>query len=166
MHLKVYTDYALRVLIFVGLRGEVWSTISEIAKSYGISKNHLRKVVHQLSQHGYIETAQGRRGGMRLGKPAEDITVGEVVRVMEEEMVLVECFDPLRSKCCIGRACVLRSVLHDALAAFMATLDRYRLSDLIGARHALSDLLGIGGAAPPARSRPKAAMRDRPRGRE
>ena len=144
MHLKAYTDYALRVLVFVGVKAEEWSTISEIAKSYGISKNHLRKVVHQLSQHGFIETAQGRHGGIRLGRPADQIGVGEVVRAMEDGMVLVECFNPAGSQCRIAPACVLRSVLHDALGAFMRALDGHRLSDLIGARHALADLLNIG----------------------
>ena len=143
MRLTRYTDYALRVLIFAGVRPSEICTIDSIAVNYGISKNHLRKVVHRLSRLGYIATAQGRKGGIRLNCPLEQIRLGDIVRRMEPDLRLVECFEPEHSRCRIQSACVLRSVLHDALAVFLATLDRHTLADLVKPRHALADLLDL-----------------------
>lgn len=159
MRLTRYTDYALRVLIFAALNARALSTIDAISAGYGISKNHLRKVVHDLSRHGFIETVQGRNGGIRLSKPAEEIRVGTVLRQMEQDMCLVECFDPPTNTCRIVGACALRSMLHDSLAAFLANLDRYSLADLVKPRHALADILGLrtppGTAMQPATPRPR-----------
>jgi Rrf2 family nitric oxide-sensitive transcriptional repressor len=143
MRLTLYTDYALRVLIFVGVNRDAISTIDAITEGYGISKNHLRKVVHDLSRHGFIETHQGRKGGIRLGQPPESIKVGAVVRAMEQDRGIVECFDPTAPYCRIQPACALRSILDDALNSFLQTLDRYTLADMIRPRHALADLLAV-----------------------
>lgn len=134
MQLTRYSDYSLRVLTYLALDPERLVTIEEIARSYDISKAHLMKVVHQLGLRGYVETVRGRGGGLRLARRAEEIKVGEVVRSTEENMVLVECFDPASSQCVIEAACGLRSVLHEALAAFLAVLDRYTVADLITRR--------------------------------
>ena len=108
--------------VFAALNPRALSTIDAISAGYGVSKNHLRKVVHDLSRHGFIETVQGRNGGIRLSKPAEEIPVGTVLRKMEQDMCLVECFDPPTNTCRIVGACALRSMLHDSLAAFLANL--------------------------------------------
>ena len=143
MRLTLYTDYALRVLIFAGANRGAISTIDAIAAGYGISKNHLRKVVHDLSRHGFIETLQGRKGGIRLGRPPESISIGTVVRAMEQDRGIFACFDPTAPYCRIQPACALRSVFDDALAAFLKVLDRHTLADLIRPRHSLAELLRI-----------------------
>jgi Rrf2 family nitric oxide-sensitive transcriptional repressor len=134
VQLTRYSDYSLRMLIFLALDPGRLATIDEIARSYRISRAHLTKVAHQLGLEGYVETVRGRGGGIRLARPADQIGVGEVVRSTEGKMDLVECFDPKSSQCPIEAACVLRPVLHEALAAFVATLDRYTLADLVARR--------------------------------
>lgn len=141
MRLTVFSDYTLRVLIYLGVRGDELSTISEIAEAYGISRNHLMKVVHHLAQSGYVETTRGKGGGLRLAiKPAE-INVGAVVRVTEGNTAIVECFDAYDSACRIQPACVLRGVFHQAVEAFFQVLDRYTVADLVRPQQRLVRLL-------------------------
>jgi Rrf2 family nitric oxide-sensitive transcriptional repressor len=130
MQLTRYTDYSLRVLIYLAVHQEELATIEEIAKAYGISRAHLTKIVHQLGLAGYVETVRGRGGGLRLAQPPENIRIGEVVR-HTETMPLVECFDPKTSHCRIEPVCDLRAALKDALGAFLRTLDGYTLADLV-----------------------------------
>jgi Rrf2 family nitric oxide-sensitive transcriptional repressor len=134
VQLTLYSDYSLRVLIYLAVDSDRRATIEEIARGYDISKAHLTKVVHQLGLRGYVETARGRGGGLRLARRPEQITIGEVVRATEENLSLVECFDPATSRCAIETACGLRPALHEALAAFLAVLDRYTLADLVARR--------------------------------
>ena len=148
MRLTVYTDYSLRVLMYVALHPERRPTIGEIAASYGISKNHVMKVVYQLGLAGYVETVRGQSGGMRLAKPPQDIILGEVVRRTEPDLALVPCFAAAEAACVITPACKLRHVLHEARAAFLAVLDDYSLADLVENREILRDLLA-GTADPP-----------------
>lgn len=136
MQLTLYSDYSLRVLIYLALAPQRRVTIEEIARSYDISKAHLTKVVHRLGLRGYVETLRGKGGGLRLARKPEEVRLGEVVRAMEENMALVECFDPESSRCAIEPACGLRPVLEEALAAFRAVLDRYTLADLVARRRA------------------------------
>lgn len=145
MRLTVYTDYALRVLMYLALKEDRLATIAEIAKSFGISKNHLMKVAHQLGVGGYVETVRGRGGGLRLAKPIEAIRLGEVVRYTEPDMAIVACLEPLDASCVIRPCCVLRRALERARAAFTDVLDGYTLADLIQPRGRLVDLLGISG---------------------
>ncbi|RFA29908.1 Rrf2 family transcriptional regulator [Alkalilimnicola ehrlichii] len=130
MHITRYTDYSLRVLIFVALKGEQLSTIREIADSYGISKNHLMKVVHELNRKGYLGTVRGKNGGVRLGRAPETINIGELVRATEQDLTLVECFGP-DNACVITPSCRLKNVLAEALEAFFSVLDRYTLADVL-----------------------------------
>jgi Rrf2 family transcriptional regulator, nitric oxide-sensitive transcriptional repressor len=134
MQLTRYTDYSLRVLTFLALQPESLATIEEVSDAFGISRGHLMKVVHELGQAGFVETLRGRGGGIRLARPAQDITVGDVVRLAEGKMVLVECFDPETSHCRIETVCGLRPILDEALGAFMETLDRHSLADLVARR--------------------------------
>jgi len=151
MRLTSFTDYSLRVLMYVGVKGEGLATIDEIASRYGISRNHLMKVVLRLGQLGYLKTVRGKGGGLRLAQPPEAINLGAVVRATEDDLGLVECLQkPERGSgagpaggCRIAPACVLRGVLGEALDAFLAVLDRYTLADLIRPRAPLADLLGI-----------------------
>ena len=143
MRLTVRTDYSLRVLMYAGLARGRLATIAEMAAAYGVSQNHLMAVVHRLGTLGYLETVRGKGGGVRLARPPDAINLGEVVRRVETDMALVECFaaEPGPS-CPIAPACALRGVLGEALDAFLAVLDRYTLADLLGPRRALCELLG------------------------
>ena len=130
MKLTLYSDYALRLLMYVAVRQGKLATIQEVADAYGISKNHLMKVAFELGRQGYLETVRGRGGGLRLARAPEKIGVGEVVRAMEEDFTLVECFDPAANRCVISGPCRLRGVLSGALKAYFAVLDDYTLADL------------------------------------
>lgn len=129
MRLTSYTDYALRVLLFAGAAGTT-VTISTISSNFGISKEHLRKVVHALAQLGYLSTTQGRNGGITLALPPEQINIRDIVEQFETSM-LVECFDPATNTCRIDGMCGLKHALFKAQKAFLETLGTYRLSDLI-----------------------------------
>ena len=145
MRLTLHTDYALRVLTYVTLRGDALSTIPEIVRHFDISRGHVMKVVHRLAKLGYLETFQGKNGGVRLGRKPSQINAGAVVRDMEEELGVLGCLHGDDGYCRIEECCVLRSALRDATNAFLATLDGYTLADLVKPR-ALSRLLAIEGA--------------------
>lgn len=132
MYITRYTDYSLRVLIFLALKGEEQATIGEIAERYDISKNHLMKVVQELNAKGYVLATRGKKGGLLLSRPAEEINIGELVRSIEVDFSLVECFQQ-EHNCIISPACKLKMVLYEALTAFLTTLDQYTLADLLPA---------------------------------
>jgi Rrf2 family nitric oxide-sensitive transcriptional repressor len=140
MRLTLHTDFALRVLIHVGLNNGTLTTINEIAQSFGISKAHLMKIVNDLSQRGYLDTVRGRNGGIRLMREPRHINIGQVVRDTEERLDVIGCLER-GGYCCIERVCVLRGALRDASKAFLAVLDSYTLADLIKPQNALSSLL-------------------------
>ena len=129
MKLKSYTDYALRVLMHLAARPDRIASIGEIARTYRISHNHLMKVVHDLRKAGFLDAVRGRSGGIRLARPASDISVGQVVRQTEGSFDLVDC-----GSCVIAPACALTAALHEARKAFMNVLDGYSLDDLVEER--------------------------------
>lgn len=131
MRLTQYTDYSLRVLIYLAYKKDANVTISELADFYHISRNHLVKVVHNLGLNGFILTIRGKNGGLRLAHSAEKIVVGDVVRAMEPDFNLLECFSPEEDQCVITRACALKSVLFNARDVFLQELDKYTLADAI-----------------------------------
>lgn len=140
MRLTLHTDLSLRVLMQVGLNDGDLTTIEEIARSFDVSKNHLMKVVNDLSQKGYLDTVRGRNGGIRLKRDPSDINIGQVVRDTEDRLDVIGCLEGA-GFCRIQRACVLRGILGEATDAFLAVLDRQTLADLIKPRKALSSLL-------------------------
>lgn len=143
MKLTNYTDYSLRVLIFLALKPvDEKSTITEITEAYQISRNHLTKVIHQLGQLGLIKTTRGRGGGMTLAKAQTDIVIGDVVRKTEEDFRLAECFSP-NNNCIITPICGLRHMLHEALEAYFAVLDTCTLADLVKNPDSYRALLNI-----------------------
>lgn len=138
MRLTMYTDFSLRILMYLGAKEQSeLSTIQDISDAYHISKNHLMKVSHELGQAGYIEAVRGRGGGIRLAKRPELINIGEVVRRMEDDFHLVECFNPAGNSCPITPVCGLKGVLGRALAAYLQVLSEYTLEDLLLNKHDL-----------------------------
>lgn len=142
MRLTRYTDYSLRVLIYLAVRPEGFATVQSIAGAYGISRNHLMKVVQALNQRGYIDTVRGKGGGMCLRLAPEKINVGRVVRDMESELALVECFGPA-NRCVITPDCALKHLLSHALQSFLAVLDGATLADLVTEAAPLRRLLDV-----------------------
>ena len=136
MRLTRYTDYAMRVLLYLGARPEQICSIAEIARAYGVSQNHLMKVVSELAREGFVTSMRGRTGGIRLARAPEAINVGDVVRRMEDDFSLVDC-----ANCIIAPACGLSCALQEAVAAFLAVLDRYTLADFLAQRSDLTNLL-------------------------
>lgn len=130
MKITRFTDYALRVLIYLALYEGKKVTIKDVAERYGISKNHLMKVVHELGMKGYIDTIRGKNGGMQLGLTPNDINIGVLVRMMEEDSVLVECFDA-NNTCVILPGCALKGMLKEAMECFFKSLEQYTLADLV-----------------------------------
>jgi len=130
MRLTSYTDYSLRVLMYLAAKPDGLSTIREIAAAYAISHNHLMKVVFELGQYGLLENLRGRSGGIRLARAADQIRIGDVVRFTESNTALVECFGA-GNGCAITAPCRLKGALNQALEAFLAVLDRYTLADLV-----------------------------------
>lgn len=130
MRLTRFSDYSLRVLMYAASRGERLVTIEETAATYRISRSHLMKVCHQLTRAGFLRAVRGRSGGLALAKAPSEIGIGEVLRLTEPDFALVECFGGGKD-CAIAPHCRLQGVLHEALAAFLATIDRYTLADLM-----------------------------------
>ena len=141
MRLTSYSDYSLRLLMYVALKSPALVTIQEVADTYGISKNHLMKIAFDLGRHGFLETVRGRGGGLRLARKPEKIGLGEIVRATEEDMNMVECFAAGHSSCIIMRSCRLKGALSRALNAYLAVLDEYTLADLTARNPALEKLL-------------------------
>ncbi len=124
------TDYALRTLMFLTAK-EGHHSIAEIARQYGISKNHLMKVAQRLAAEGFVESVRGRSGGLKLARPADALNVGSIVRTMEEMGSFVECFDPATNTCVVTPVCGLRHALNGAVEAFLLHLDAFSVSDLV-----------------------------------
>lgn len=151
MRLTVYTDYTLRVMMYLAAsypRGGV-VTIEEIAKAYGISRSHLMKIVNELSKNGFVEAQRGRTGGVRLARSPDDISVGELVRMAEKDFTVVPCHDSHdEPQCAILPACNLKRGMRRAMDAFIGELDRMTLAQTITVPSVAVSLLHIGDSAP------------------
>lgn len=143
MRLTLHTDYALRMLIYLATRPDRTCTVNDVAEAYGLSRNHLLKVAQTLREVGVIETMRGRTGGIRLVMEPDAVGIGAIVRHTEEDFALVECLQACGGQCVISPGCRLKSVLFEALSAYLAVLDRYSLADIVRNRMALGALLGI-----------------------
>ena len=144
MHITRYTDYSLRVLIYLAINRDELTTINEIAESYDISKNHLMKIVQQLNVQGYLLAIRGRNGGIKLNLKPCDINIGSLVREIEDKSKLVECFDG-NNQCVITPSCQLKRIFAEAQEGFFKILDGYTLDDLLGVNNKkeLGKLLAI-----------------------
>jgi Rrf2 family transcriptional regulator, nitric oxide-sensitive transcriptional repressor len=143
MKLTAFTDYSLRVLIYLAAQPERRATVAEISTAFGIKANHLTKVVHHLGRCGWVETTRGKGGGLLLAKPADAISVGKVVRDTEGAALPAECFSDHRSDCVIDGRCRLKGVLAEAVQAFYTVLDRYSLADITRNRAVLAQVLSF-----------------------
>lgn len=131
MHLTRFTDYGLRCLMYLAARPQALSSVKTISDHYGISRNHLVKVVHRLSQLGYIETSKGKGGGIRIATGTEHLKLGKLIQTLEPNMSTVECFDAETNTCNISEQCQLKHMLYDATQAFVQKLDEYTLADTV-----------------------------------
>ncbi len=131
MQITSYTDYALRVLLYLAMSPNKQANITEIADFFDISRNHLVKVVHQLGGKGFIKTTRGKGGGLSLQQPPEMISIGEVVRSMEKHFNWVECFDPAQQRCRLLPGCGLKHLLARAGNAYLQVLDAVTLADVL-----------------------------------
>lgn len=131
MRLTLHTDYGFRVLIYLATYPDRVITTPEVSRAYGISKNHLVRVAHSLRDAGLITIAVGQAGGMSLARPASAIRAGDVVRALEPDMRLVECFDRKTNTCPIAPSCALKRSIQGALAAFLAALDGVTLAEVV-----------------------------------
>ena len=140
MRLTTFSDYSLRVLIYLAADPDRRATIAEIAKAFDVSENHLMKVVHFLGKAGWLRNLRGKGGGLELARAPDDIRIGAVVRDCESQLT-AECFDRATNRCVITPACQLRHALKEASDAFYSTLDQYTLQDITGNRRALAKIL-------------------------
>lgn len=137
MRLTLFTDYSIRVLLYLGARPDRLCSIAEVARGYGVSQNHMMKVVNELVRSGYVESVRGRFGGIRLARAPEEINIGTVIRHTEDGFDLLDC-----GTCVIAPACGLTGVLKEAVGAFLKVLDAYSLADLLKRRMDIAQLLG------------------------
>jgi len=144
MKLTLFTDYSIRVLLYLGARPGRLCSIAEVAAGDRISQNHLLKVVNTLAREGYVESVRGRGGGIRLGRAPERINLGALVRDTEDGFELVDC-----GGCVVAPACGVTGVLSEALEAFLAVLDRHTLADMLSSRLRLAELLMADSAPAP-----------------
>jgi Rrf2 family transcriptional regulator, nitric oxide-sensitive transcriptional repressor len=142
VQLTYYTDYSLRVLMYLAIKHGRMANVSEIAERYNISRNHLVKVVYNLARGGFIKSYRGKGGGIELARDPAKINIGDVVRYTEGPPRPVECFDVEKNRCVIASACALAAILAEACDNFSATLDRYTLADLLRRRSRLANILG------------------------
>lgn len=143
MQLSAYSDYSIRVLMQAALRHPARVTVAEVASTYGISRHHLVKIVHDLGRNGYLATQRGIGGGFTLGRPPEEIGLGDIVRLGEEAETVIQCRDGENRACRLLPCCRLKGVLNEAAAAFFAVLDGYTLADLVKQPAKMRATLGI-----------------------
>lgn len=142
MQLTQFTDYSLRALIYIALKDSI-CTINDIASVYSISRNHLIKIIHNLSKMGMIKTIRGKNGGLTLAQNPENINLKKLILKLEPHFDLVPCFNKNAALCCIAPSCKLRKILYDAEKAFLEILEQYSLADIIENKMELYPLLDL-----------------------
>ena len=159
MQLSRFTDLSLRVLMVAAVNTDNRITTDDVTTLFGVSRNHIVKVIHTLQSLGYLETTRGRGGGFVLARDPETIRVGDIVRDTETNLVLVECFDAEANTCRLNPACSLKRALQGALHAFLKELDRYTLADFVGQRRQVQRLLQLRTHGATAPANPSAGVR-------
>lgn len=141
MRLTMFTDYSLRTLMYLSQHQGRLCTAREIAEGYGISLNHIVKVVHRLSQLGFIDSTKGKGGGIKLSRPPEEMNLWNLVQELETDFTVVECFDKAHNTCRIVSACGMKAILQEAMKAFAHTLSQYTIADAVSKPQLFSTLL-------------------------
>ena len=144
MHLTLRSNHAMRLMMYCAVNEGRASPVAEIARACNMSEAHLSKIAAGLAAHGFVETVRGRRGGVRLARPAAELNVGRIVRATELGKCLVECLEPDTNTCPLIAACRFRSIVGRALEAFLSVLDGYTLADLVAEREQLREAMGLG----------------------
>lgn len=147
MQLTLRSNHAMRLMMFCAVNEPRVAPVAEIARACNMSEAHLGKIAHALASHGFVETVRGRRGGVRLARPAEDLNLGEIVRATEFGQCLVECLEPETNTCPLIGVCRFRGIVREALEAFLGVLDRYSLADLVAEPEPLRAAMGLDSAA-------------------
>jgi Rrf2 family nitric oxide-sensitive transcriptional repressor len=142
MHLTQFSDFSLRLVVYLACHPEKVVSTDEVSRAFGISRHHLVRVVQTLTELGVVEAQRGRGGGMRLAMPPSAINIGWLIRRTEPHLNLVECFDSEANTCPIAPACGLKGILQRAQKAFLGVLDAYTLDQLLTRRSDLVALLG------------------------
>ncbi|MEJ2118245.1 MAG: Rrf2 family transcriptional regulator [Alphaproteobacteria bacterium] len=145
MLLTLHSNHAIRLLMYCALRPNVVLRTVDIARANRVSEHHLTKIAQSLASFGIVETVRGRSGGITLARPPEEIKIGQVIRITEDNLEIAECFNLKTNTCPLAPACRFNKILHQALAAFLSVLDGYTLADLVASGSQLRPLLGIGG---------------------
>ncbi len=140
MRLTNFSDYSLRVLIYLAVKEER-SSIAEVSRNFNVSENHLMKVVHRLATLGYVQSTRGKRGGIQLGMDPQKINLGEIILELEPDFHIAECFNEASNHCKISPVCQLKNVLDEAKKAFLRTLGKYSLADIVKNRNQLVSTL-------------------------
>jgi Rrf2 family transcriptional regulator, nitric oxide-sensitive transcriptional repressor len=142
VQLSLHADYALRVLVYLGTHPDRVVTTKEISGAYGISKNHLVRVIHTLAEQQYVAVHAGRSGGITLAREPGQIRLGDVIRSAEPSLRIAECFDRKTNTCPIAHVCSLKGMLNEALNAFLSTLNGYTVADVLenGGRRKLANV--------------------------
>lgn len=143
MRLTVHTDYALRLLMMLAATPDEPHTVAGVAARYGISRHHLTKVAQTLVRAGFVRAQRGRGGGLQLARPTTGISLGAVVRATEENFAPVQCFSDCAEPCVLAAACSLKSPLQEAIDAFLGTLDRYTLADMLHPPQLVQQIRGL-----------------------
>jgi Rrf2 family nitric oxide-sensitive transcriptional repressor len=143
MRLTTFTDYSLRMLIYIAAAGGERPTIAAVARAYGVSERHMVKVAHVLGRAGWLKNTRGRGGGIALALPPSEINIGRVIRLTEGGDMLAECFDRTHNECRIAGSCRLQKILRDAMEQFYRELECYSLEDLTANRAQLRTLLHL-----------------------
>ena len=143
MQITAYSDFSLRVLMHAALNNERRVTVDEVADTYGISRNHLVKIVHELGRSGYLKTQRGIGGGFKLARPADKIRIGDIVRLSEKTATVIECNSRREGPCRLRHVCRIKGILNEAAAAFFHVLDGYTLADLVAEPAALRSALAL-----------------------
>lgn len=131
MTLSKFSDYAFRILILLGNNPDTTFTVDSISKALELSNHHIKKIVYKLAINGYINSSKGRNGGIRLGKNPDDINLGELLKITEDNLNIVECFSNKNNTCNISSSCKLKGVINIALSSFMNVFNDYTLSDVL-----------------------------------
>lgn len=131
MQLTIFTDYGLRSLMYLAAHPDRRCSVREIAEHYQVSRNHLVKVVHRLAQLGHIDSSKGKGGGIKMAQHADRLKLGDLVRALEPNLDIAECFNKDTNSCRIAGACQLKHYLMDAQQAFLASLNQHSLADIV-----------------------------------